>query len=177
MAASQAAAEILYVRGLLIEMGVVLDKPTTLWVDNSGAVELSKDLKSCRRSRHIERRYLKVRELVAQGHIVVKYKPTGDNHSDVLTKTLSPPVHRRHVDALMNASATPQPITTPRVRQRTFDVEAAYLKGEFEATEIHHARPPPGFRTRLSVACPSCGGSNRRFTARPTPGVFGTAPW
>ena len=56
MAASQAAAEILYVRGLLREMGVTLDGPTVLYVDNSGAVELSKDLKSCQRSRHIERR-------------------------------------------------------------------------------------------------------------------------
>ena len=39
----------------------------TLYVDNQGAVELSKDLKSCQRSRHVERRYLKVRELVAAG--------------------------------------------------------------------------------------------------------------
>eukprot|EP00964_Phaeocystis_antarctica_P136168 scaffold100592_cov36-Phaeocystis_antarctica.AAC.1 len=33
------------------------------------------------------------------------------------------------------------------VRQRTFDVEAAYLKGEFNADEVHHARPPVGYRT------------------------------
>ena len=76
MAASQAAAEILYVRGLLREMGVELGGPTVLYVDNSGAVELSKDLKACQRSRHIERRYLKVRELVAQGEIEVRYCPT-----------------------------------------------------------------------------------------------------
>ena len=31
-------------------------------------IELSKDLKSCQRSRHIERRHLKLRELVAAGH-------------------------------------------------------------------------------------------------------------
>ena len=68
MAASQAAAEIMYVRGLLREMGVPMEKPTVLYVDNSGAVALSKDLKSCKRSRHIERRHLKVRELVAIAH-------------------------------------------------------------------------------------------------------------
>ena len=64
MAASQAALEMLYFRGLLREMGVDMSQPTMLYVDNQGAVELSKDLKSCQRSRHIERRYLKVRELV-----------------------------------------------------------------------------------------------------------------
>ena len=35
----------------------------------------------------------------------------------------------------------------PTWRQRTFDVEAAYLKGKFTETEVHYARPPPGYRT------------------------------
>jgi len=148
MAASQAATEIMYVRGLLGEMGVPMDEPTVLYVDNSGAVELSKDLKACKRSRHIERRYLKVRELVAQGHIVVKYKPTADNHADVLTKPLPRDVHERHVSALLNFTngTPPTPMPSPAVRQRTFDVEAAYLKGTFADGEVHYARPPPGYR-------------------------------
>ena len=79
-----------------------MDAPTVLYVDNAGAVELSKDLKSCKRSRHIERRFLKVRELVAQGHIVVKYCPTEENHADVLTKGHSADVHRKHATSLMN---------------------------------------------------------------------------
>ena len=36
---------------------------------------------------------------------------------------------------------------TPTRRQRTFDVEAAYLKGKFEDDEVLYARPPPGYRT------------------------------
>ena len=39
--------------------------------------------------------------------------------------------------------ATP---TCPSVRQRTFDVEAAYLKGEFENHQTLYARPPRGAR-------------------------------
>ena len=104
MAASQAAAEIMYVRGLLREMGIPMEKPTVLYVDNSGAVALSKDLKSCKRSRHIERRHLKVRELVAQGHITVVYCPTADNRADVLTKPLPREAHWRHVNAIMGTS-------------------------------------------------------------------------
>ena len=111
-------------------------EPTILYVDNSGAVALSKDLKSCQRSRHIERRYLKIRELVAQGHIKVVYKPMADNHADVLTKSLPRELHDKHCDALMNRSwqsrargKPGQPTYT--LRQRTFDVEAAYLKGRF----------------------------------------------
>ena len=51
IAASQAALEIVYLRALLREMGVEVDEPTVLLVDNSGAVELSKHQKACHRSR------------------------------------------------------------------------------------------------------------------------------
>ena len=106
MAASQAATEIMYFRGLLYEFGRELE-PTILYVDNQGAVELSKDMKSCQRSRHIERRYLKVRELVALGEIVVKHVPTEMNHSDVLTKPLDQATFNRHVAALIGGAAVP----------------------------------------------------------------------
>ena len=35
----------------------------------------------------------------------------------------------------------------PAIRQRTFDVEAAYLKGKFDESEVLHARTPPGYRS------------------------------
>jgi hypothetical protein len=44
------------------EMGLPQGE-TKLFVDNSGAVELSRDRKSCHCSRHVDRRYFKVREL------------------------------------------------------------------------------------------------------------------
>lgn len=102
MAASMAATEILYFRGLLFELGHELD-PTVLHVDNQGAVELSRDMKSCQRSRHIERRYLRVRELVAAGDIVVKFIETALNPADILTKPLEFPDFERHSRALLGA--------------------------------------------------------------------------
>ena len=120
MAASQAALEILYFRGLLREMGVDMSQPTVLYVDNQGAVELSKDLKSCQRSRHVERRYLKVRELVHSGDIVVRYRSTDLNHADLLTKPLDADNFKRHVDGLMNTVApTNSTPATPTLRQRS----------------------------------------------------------
>ena len=86
IAASQAALELVYMRKLLREMGYELDKPTILYVDNTGAVELSKHRKSCNRSRHVLRRYLKVRELVAQCDIEVKWIDTKENIADLLSK-------------------------------------------------------------------------------------------
>ena len=101
IAASDAALEIIYIRGLLAEMGFRQEKPTVLYVDNSGAVELSRDLKSCQRSRHVERRYLKIRELVAAGEIEVRSIDTKDNHADFYTKsTLDKATFTRHVKAV-----------------------------------------------------------------------------
>ena len=87
-AASTTALELLFFRGIMGELGGTPPEPTTLWVDNSGAVELAKHRKSCHKSRHIERRNLKVRELVAQGDIIVKFVPTLQNRADLLTKPL-----------------------------------------------------------------------------------------
>ena len=97
-----AATEILYFRGIMSELGHDLEA-TVLYVDNQGAVELSKDAKSCQRSRHIERRYLRIRELVAQGDIAVKYVNTEDNHADLLTKPLERVVFQKHSRALFGA--------------------------------------------------------------------------
>ena len=145
MAASLAAAEIINIRGLLREMGRVMDKPTVLYVDNQGAVALSKDMKSCQRSRHIERRYLRIREWVAAGKIEVRYVATASNAADALTKPLDVKTFERHVATLMNLNHTPSSGNTS-ISHSIFDIEAAYLKGEFNDDEVVYARPPAGYR-------------------------------
>ena len=62
MAASQCACEVMFIRNLYGEMGGDISKPTVIYVDNSGAVQLARDRRSCQRSRHIQRRFLKLRE-------------------------------------------------------------------------------------------------------------------
>ena len=144
MGASLAAAEIVNIRGLLREMGCDVSEPTILYVDNQGAVALSKDQKSCQRSRHIERRYLRIREWVADGEIEVRYVATKDNCADALTKPLDAATFARHAERLMNLKA--EMIPSQKLFHSVFDIEAAYLKGEFENDETVYARPPPGYR-------------------------------
>eukprot|EP00965_Chrysotila_dentata_P133813 4425651-Pleurochrysis_carterae.AAC.2 len=97
VAASHTAAEVMYLRGLLAEMGRGEARATPMYVDNSGAVELSKERCSCQRSRHVDRRDLKVREYVAHGNIKVRKIGTDDNVVDVFTKSLSANAHHKHV--------------------------------------------------------------------------------
>ena len=92
----------MHFRGLLHEMGLPQDEPTPIDVGNSGAVELSRDLKSCHRSRHVDRRYFKVRELTYEGEVAVRKIDTKLNPADVLTKPLPQDAFDRHVKTLMN---------------------------------------------------------------------------
>ena len=102
IAASTCALELVHVRALLVEMGMPQDKPTVLRVDNSGAVELSRDRKSCHRSRHVDRRYFKVRELQALGELIVEWVATDENTADLLTKTLGAELYYKHRASAMN---------------------------------------------------------------------------
>jgi hypothetical protein len=87
-AAASATAEVLWLRGLLGEMGLVQLLPTTLWVDNSGAVAVAGDAGSIGRSRHIVRRSYFMIEAHRSGAIRAR-GITGDGQAaDVLTKPL-----------------------------------------------------------------------------------------
>jgi hypothetical protein len=73
-----------------------------LFVDNSGAVELLRDRKSCHRSRHVDRRYFKVRELVFEQQLSVEHIDTKENPADILTKPLIGPAFEKHRRKLLN---------------------------------------------------------------------------
>ena len=84
-------------------MGLTQHEPSKLFVDNSGAVELSRDRKSCHRSRHVDRRYFKVRELSYLGDVRVEHIDTSDNPADVLTKELLVGPFVKHRATVLNA--------------------------------------------------------------------------
>ena len=62
----------------------------------SGAVALARDRRSCHRSRHVDRRYFKVRELMSEGAVVVEHIDTKLNTADLLTKSLPSDAFTRH---------------------------------------------------------------------------------
>jgi hypothetical protein len=96
IAASACAVEAVHARALLTEMGLPQESPTVLQVDNTGAVALARERRSCHRSRHVDRRYFKVRELMAEGALHVEHVDTALNTADLLTKSLPLEPFARH---------------------------------------------------------------------------------
>jgi hypothetical protein len=87
-ASSLAGLEAVFLRILIGEITGIIKGPTTVYVDNSGAVSFANDYVSNSRVRHYSRRHLKVRELVEQGIVDVKKIGTDDNVADLLSKAL-----------------------------------------------------------------------------------------
>ena len=57
-------------------------------IDNQGAIALAKNYISNSRTKHIERRHLKIRELVEEFKVRPEFVPTDENAADILTKPL-----------------------------------------------------------------------------------------
>lgn len=88
MASSTAALEIVHARQILVEMGLPEPGPTPLYGDNTAAIDVAHDPMHRGRAMHIERRHLKVRELVSKELIAMRWVPTQANMADALTKAL-----------------------------------------------------------------------------------------
>src|SRR5215813_11382089 len=102
VAACEAAKEAVWLRKFLGDLEVVpdMDKPLTLYCDNSGAVANSKEPRSHKRRKHIERKYHLIREIVQRGDVSVTKIASAENLADPFTKTLSVKVFEGHLDGL-----------------------------------------------------------------------------
>ena len=89
MAMSRNTQEILWLRQLLADMGAPLIGPTTLFVDNEGAIATANSACITDRAKHIDIRHHFIREQIAVGAVQVKHVSTTHQLADILTKPLS----------------------------------------------------------------------------------------
>ncbi|CAA0830105.1 cysteine-rich RLK (RECEPTOR-like protein kinase) 8, partial [Striga hermonthica] len=102
VAASEAAKEAVWLRNFLLDLYVVPSFPAaiTVFCDNSGAVANSKEPQTHKASKHIERKYHLIREIVGRGELVVAKIQSEDNLVDPFTKSLPTKVFTRHVEGM-----------------------------------------------------------------------------
>ena len=102
IAASEAAKEAVWLKNFLSDMEVVpnIDKPITLYCDNSSAVENSREPRSHMRGKQIEKKYHLIREIVNRGDIIVTKILTLDNLADPFTKMLSEKLFFKHIEKM-----------------------------------------------------------------------------
>jgi ribonuclease HI len=101
MALSEAMREALWLRQLLIELSIGFVAPIKIRVDNQSAIKLAENAVQHQRSKHIDIRYFRIREEIANGNIFVVYVPTNDNIADLLTKSTTFAQFQRNIGSLV----------------------------------------------------------------------------
>ncbi|CAN4101643.1 unnamed protein product [Withania somnifera] len=102
VAASEAAKEALWMRNFTKDLKVVpaIEAPFMIYCDNSGAVANSKEPRSHKKAKHIERKYHLIRDIVQRRDMVVAKITAKNNLADPFTKALPQKPFYRHVEGM-----------------------------------------------------------------------------
>ena len=95
VAASLATCEAIWLQTLLMEIGLLQNKPTQLNINNQSAIEFSKNQGSHLKSKHIDTQHHFVCERLSNNFIIIKHCASEDNLADVFTKALPHPAHKK----------------------------------------------------------------------------------
>ncbi len=101
IALTAASQEAIWIRSLLREWGLTMNMPTTIWSDNTGAIQITYSPTNHRRTKHIDIKFHYIRNLVKSNKIVVDKIHTSEMLADVLTKNVSTQVQLNLRDGLM----------------------------------------------------------------------------
>ena len=88
MAVTEAAKEALWLKGLVKELGID-QGGVQLYCDSQSAIYLAKHQIYHARTKHIDVRFHKVRELIASGDLILEKVHTSENAADMLTKIVT----------------------------------------------------------------------------------------
>lgn len=88
IAATSCATQTVWLRRILEVMHHEQNTPTKIYCDNKSAIALSKNPVFHGRSKHIDIRFHKIRELIAEKEVVIEYCPTEEQIADIFTKPL-----------------------------------------------------------------------------------------
>jgi hypothetical protein len=89
VAATEAAKDVMWLRGLLTELGYIHATPCRIFEDNQACVAMIKNHVVSPRNRHFAVKMAWLRERVADMHLVFVYVPSKKNIADILTKILN----------------------------------------------------------------------------------------
>ena len=100
VAISEVATEILYIKSLLDFVNVKVDMPIEVFVDNIGAIFLSKNASTGNRTKHVDTRYHFVRDYIENGVLKVTFVRLEMNDADIFTKNLGNDSFNVHTNKL-----------------------------------------------------------------------------
>lgn len=104
MAMTHAIQEGLWLTSLFTTLHLYLPLPVIIEMDNTGAITLSTEARNHIHSKHIDVRYLFIREHIAKDTFLLKWLPSHRNMADILMKALARPLFLKHLTSLQLVS-------------------------------------------------------------------------
>ena len=90
-AEAAAICEVLWLRGLVKELGLGAKVGSVVYGDNQSAIAVSKNGIKGEKTKHIDVKYHFVTETVERGDVQLKWIPTAEQQADIFTKALAAP--------------------------------------------------------------------------------------
>ena len=100
-ALSEAAKEIKFIAQLLETMGIKVQQPIIVHVDNMGAIYMSENEVISSRTKHIDIRRHFIRECIVDGLVKIQFVRSENNTADIFTKNTSSSLHNKHTRDLV----------------------------------------------------------------------------
>lgn len=91
----EAVKEAKWLKSLALGINLKIDRPITIYEDNTGCISIANNPTLHKRTKHINMRYHFSREQIRTNEIVLKYIPTGEQKADMMTKPLPGPTFIR----------------------------------------------------------------------------------
>ena len=105
VALAEMVNELRFLRQVKEFMTPPIDVAIELYEDNEGAIKMAKNRFSSRRTRHVDIKHHIVRDAIEGGVVHIEYVRSGEQHADILTKSVDAKTFDKHARFLMNHSA------------------------------------------------------------------------
>ena len=89
MAATHACKDVVWLRNVLLELGLILPEPAVIYEDNQACVAMIKNHSVSGRNRHFCIKMTWFREQVTSGIVKFRFVPSKFNVADIFTKILA----------------------------------------------------------------------------------------
>ena len=83
-----------------LEVVLSIESPITIHYDNSGAIANVVEPRAHQRTKHIERKYHVIRDIIHRGDVAITKLASANNVADPLIKALSQKVFGKHLEAM-----------------------------------------------------------------------------
>ncbi|XP_043697501.1 secreted RxLR effector protein 161-like [Telopea speciosissima] len=88
IAATSCCTQLLWMKQMMKDLSVEVDRPVVIYCDNTSAINISKNPVMHSKTKHIAIRYHFLREKVIEGVVRLEFIPTAEQSTDIFTKPL-----------------------------------------------------------------------------------------